>query len=271
MTFADAGNEYDRRILYQSGKYEGIPLENNTRLVKRTADDGSDYYAVKLHETDIIDIHPGHLVLRMNGWDTRTTRDRLDRYTPGGFRTRRVKGVTYADCAETRVPMDDGLRIDHNAALISDPPPSGIADLRRDVNKDVRGYVRRFVEHIVSDGLQEPSVGDCWFCSMRTKTDADGSISLGDAMGDVSHLWAHIREDYFVPSLFLNAALHFAGAHDRHDREDARMWVSIAVHGDDRMRDMYELQFRTILRRFFRDRNADLVDWCRTEETGVPA
>lgn len=77
--FESAKREYERRIAYQSGKYEGVGLENNTRLVKR----GDDRYAVKLHGTDVVTYHAdGRVTLATGGWKTRTTKNRINKYAP---------------------------------------------------------------------------------------------------------------------------------------------------------------------------------------------
>ena len=83
MTYEEAKREYDARISYQSGKYEGVRLENNTRLVKRSRN-GCECYAIKLHRTDVVILFPDGLVrLDTGGWFTYTTKDRINKYAPG--------------------------------------------------------------------------------------------------------------------------------------------------------------------------------------------
>ena len=80
LTYDEAKAEYEERIDYQSGKYAGVGLENNTRLVEC----GNDY-AVRLHRTDIVTLREdGDIVLRTGGWKTRTTKQRLNKYAPTG-------------------------------------------------------------------------------------------------------------------------------------------------------------------------------------------
>jgi hypothetical protein len=53
-------------------------LENNTYLERRGLD-----FAVRLHSTDVVTIHPdGTYTLRTGGWKTVTTKDRINRYSP---------------------------------------------------------------------------------------------------------------------------------------------------------------------------------------------
>jgi hypothetical protein len=78
MTFDEAEAIYEERIGYQSGKYEGVRLENNTRLVKR-----GDSYGVKLHSTPVVVLHPnGSSSINTGGWQTATTKNRINKYSP---------------------------------------------------------------------------------------------------------------------------------------------------------------------------------------------
>lgn len=78
LTFQEAEEYYESKIAYQSGKYEGVALENNTRLVKR-----GDSYAVKLHSTYVVVLHPdGSSEIRTGGWQTTTTKNRINKYSP---------------------------------------------------------------------------------------------------------------------------------------------------------------------------------------------
>lgn len=78
MTFDEAEAMYEERIGYQSGKYEGVRLENNTRLVKR-----GESYGVKLHNTVVVTLHPnGSSEIKTGGWHTLTTRRRINKYSP---------------------------------------------------------------------------------------------------------------------------------------------------------------------------------------------
>lgn len=102
LTYEEAEREYESRIKYQSGKYEGVGLENNTRLVKRGED-----YAVKLHSTDVVTIHPdGTYTLRTGGWKTRTTKDRINKYAPVRIHQEDyvwyVSGLKWSEAAEQR-------------------------------------------------------------------------------------------------------------------------------------------------------------------------
>jgi len=83
MLYPQAKADYQSRIAYQSGKYEGVALENNTRLVQREHH-GIECYAVKLHNTDVVTLFPSRLtMLKTNGWKTLTTKHRINKYHDG--------------------------------------------------------------------------------------------------------------------------------------------------------------------------------------------
>jgi len=83
MRYPQAKADYESRIAHQSGKYEGVRLENNTRLVKRERG-GIECYAVKLHSTDVVTMFPNGLyMLQTGGWDTHTTKNRINKYHEG--------------------------------------------------------------------------------------------------------------------------------------------------------------------------------------------
>lgn len=83
---------------------EGRRIANNTRLVVADAKAGTR--AIKLHKTNIAtETGDGHLVIDTGGWDTMTTRERIQRFTSA--QPRREKGITYIDGQE----LVDGMKI----------------------------------------------------------------------------------------------------------------------------------------------------------------
>ena len=81
----------------------GKPIGNNTRVMERGANvaigrngNGSKpSYAIKFHHTDILIFHPdGSFTINMGGWDTITTKIRLNEHLPSGFRVGSIKGST---------------------------------------------------------------------------------------------------------------------------------------------------------------------------------
>lgn len=71
-------------------------LENNTYIQRRNLyEDGKDAIALRLHSTDILTFYPnGKIQVGTGGWDTVTTRDRLNRYLPRPWRVFGERGAT---------------------------------------------------------------------------------------------------------------------------------------------------------------------------------
>ena len=100
MAVADCGNalNYDRAISALGGKQE-VKIGHNTWVCRK---DNGDV-AVKYHYTDIITFHPDYTItVRTGGWDTNTTRGRLDHllenhrvYGNGGGVIEDVEGTAY--------------------------------------------------------------------------------------------------------------------------------------------------------------------------------
>jgi hypothetical protein len=74
ITFSDA-----EEMMRRTGGYGYRKLQGSTYLESR----GPDAYAVRLYSTDVITIHrDGTFTLRTGGWNTVTTKDRMNSYGP---------------------------------------------------------------------------------------------------------------------------------------------------------------------------------------------
>jgi len=172
-------------------KAKGKPIANNTRLLF----DGKNYI-IRLHDTDIITIQPNnHYKLFTGNWYTITTKARLNEYSPARISQR--KGQWYIG----EFLFQDHMVVDENGT-----PTKKFQKKQTNKNKkvesklksDIKKYIEGFCDHVKNHGLELPSNGDCWACSMR---DNQGNT---DIMG-YDHLIQHFRECYFVPSLLGNA------------------------------------------------------------------
>lgn len=105
----------------------GKPIQNNTRLI--SYEDGT--FAVRLHATDVVTIHPdGKYEINRGGWDTVTTWDRIRNYSPIGRtihydRKDRCKRVLFAPNAEDPPPLHIERAIPH-PFVAHDPGPEPI-------------------------------------------------------------------------------------------------------------------------------------------------
>ena len=165
-------------------------IANHTYLQRR----GNDI-AVKFHETDVVTFHPnGQTTLNSGGWQTKTTKERINEFSP--VYVTQDKGIWYVG----KSLFTDGMKINRNGNPIKGKSPASFEKKKRKIDKLVSNYISGFIQDIKENGLQDPSGGDCWMCSMQTES--------GETLGDVSnsdHLLSHFKEKYYVPSLLFNA------------------------------------------------------------------
>jgi len=172
-------------------------LDNNTYLERR----GNDI-AVRLHNTDVVLFHAdGCTVFDSGGWRTRTTQDRMRKFSRFGIRSE--GGVWYVYKGGKEVPYADGItyRIDedgHAQFSGQGEDPRRLIKLKREVVK----YVKRYMLALKEGRVPTPGSGDCFYCQLVDK-------ETGRALQDSGHLQSHMDEDYFVPSLMLRSIERF--------------------------------------------------------------
>jgi hypothetical protein len=187
MKYNDAKNLFETA----RDKTTGKPLENNTRLIK--TDKG---YGIKLHNTVVVEILSGDkYILNTGGWQTVTTKDRINNYSPA--RLWQQKSIWYINTEDSqKIAYEDGMKIDKNGNPTDLKTRlkklDKIQSKNKKLDKILKKYIDGFCQLIKDKKLKDPSGGDCWFCCMFN-TD------------DTNHLFSHFKENYFVPSLLLNA------------------------------------------------------------------
>lgn len=164
-------------------------LANNTYLVVR--DDGG--FGVKLHDTEVVIHYPESVILDSGGWQTVTTKERMNRFSDYGVFSE--KGVWYVCVNGADVSFADGMII-HSGGGVEGvgPDPTEIRRTRKAVNQ----YAKRYARAMMEGRVPVPSSGDCWACLM---VDAEGNAPLGGP----EHIHNHIAEDYFVPTILVRA------------------------------------------------------------------
>lgn len=195
MTRTNASiRSYQQASDYLGGKTER-PLANNTRIRRR--DD--NVIVIRLHETDIVEYFPRELtnppavVLRTGGWMTSTTKERLNSFVPEGFSLWQERGQWTLHCHRTGAnwPWAEGVTIDESGAVYNAGTLSDV-DAKVKLGREVRQYVKGYIEALLSGNVPEPSGGDCWLCA-------------GLMPEDGGHILGHIEESYYVPSLLMRA------------------------------------------------------------------
>lgn len=223
------------RLLFHrghGGRIESRKLANNTYLERRP--DDNDALAIRLHNTDVVTLHrPTEdtelVTLDTGGWLTVTTKGRMHTYAPG-IRIESDRGVwqvaildpdgdtiqvtpdSYPRPFVVVYPYADGFTYDLTTGMATAPTMDLVYAVERANAKDrdtldaIRDFVKGFTEphilaHVGQQLLDGNLAGDCWYCLM---VDEDG-VTWGDRNADHDHLWSHLDEDYYVPTLAVHA------------------------------------------------------------------
>jgi hypothetical protein len=180
---------------------KGKPIANNTRIVET-----ENGYGIKLHDTIVVDISPKYWTLYTGGWYTSTTKARINTYLP-------EKCSVYQENSQWYVTSNgyglqsrffEGIKVDDFGRVLNPEKTlktEKIMKSQKDLKKKIKDYALKCDQLAVTQTLEKPSGGDCWYCAMATQ---EGE-NLGDKIKDYDHLAQHIKEKYFVPSLVYNA------------------------------------------------------------------
>lgn len=170
---------------------------------------------IRLHYTDIMVFRPdGSIFLDSGGWKTVTTKERMNRYLPGGMSLYQQDGFWYLDYHPSGWGAEGGWTVPYTDKIVipadlSKPKQDAIAlnevathkRLKRLINKMCR-EVKQMMD---SNTLPTPNAGDCWTCSMfehaQLRENPRGKLS------DSTHIVSHLEEGYIHGSLIANAYL----------------------------------------------------------------
>lgn len=175
-----------------------------------------DAVGIRLHNTTVVKYtKTGELVLNSGGWQTVTTKDRINGFTPSDIKVFSVKGewrVKYQHGWDgPTVPFTDGITFEINTlAGVGWTPVEGtypsesqeflLREAKRKLDRDIKVYVAKLTtvlpiwatELKLNGGFKTGS--GCLYCQVD-----------GDAATGTDHLWSHLQEGYVFPSLVLNA------------------------------------------------------------------
>lgn len=205
-------------------------IANNTYLKR----DGENI-VIRLHETNIITFQPDEkIVVSSGGWRTVTTKDRLNKYLPAGLGIAQERGIWYWHRTGDglRIPFTDGDSIDSKGNVIFQATPQALK-AQQVLRKRIAKYAKDMAAALP---LAAPSGGDCQYCYFKD----DKGNTMGDKAKDTTHLIAHIKDKYYVPSLAFNA-LKEAGNSDfiiaiafRHAAPGAGTYLELARERTER-------------------------------------
>lgn len=191
-------NYQKAKALFESARspHAGKPLENNTRLFMRpSANGGKPSFAVQLHSTDILTFRPdGAVVYNTGGWETLTTKDRMNGYGPANIWSDR--GTWRIGHEGVSAVFADGCRI-YRGRIVG----AARDDKReRKLRLAVKAYVAEYMRLMLAGEMEAPSAGDCLMCRLAWNGEP------APTRPDPEHIRAHIKERYYVPSLAWAAA-----------------------------------------------------------------
>ncbi len=174
-------------------------IDHNTYL---ETDSAPDSYGIRLHATRILQFNSdGSVILDSGGWQTVTTKDRLNKFLPSGYRVWQEARVWYLSHMpngwdnSNPIPFADRMVINPDGTVSGQgEDPKAKLRLKRRIDR----YAKAYIEALDLGNVPAPSAGDCWFCSLFQGQTADAS-----------HLTSHMEEKYFVPSLLVNALKAF--------------------------------------------------------------
>ena len=180
-------------------------IDHNTVEYMRI--DGSR--VIRLHLTDIMTFKPnGDIVLNSGGWQTVTTKERMNKFLPSGWYLTQSKNVWYLGRGRWDDPDREEYVYQDGTTILGTGGVKGAGEDRKLLDKrlkQIKAYVDGFMKKLVARKLPQPSNGDCWYCLFKDK---DGK-TWGD-MGDKSgHILEHFKDKYYVPSLLMNAIKEF--------------------------------------------------------------
>lgn len=157
---------------------------NNTYLEVK-----DDSIAVRLHDTHVVKyFKSGDIVLNTGGFNTHTTRDRINSYTPNEISVHTKNHILKLKVSENTYNFQDGIIVNTETFEVIGEASEEQVKSKKELIKKINKYAKNFSEALP---IERPSGGDCWHCCGNS--------------GGKKHLLSHIEEDYYVPSLLVNA------------------------------------------------------------------
>jgi hypothetical protein len=159
--------------------------------------------SIQYHSTDIIVLYPnGDTVVNMGGWDTTTTRQRINALLPVNY---------HLFYSKHGLMCSDGSRYFNESNNLSYYFSDGLTITKQGKVKNARPFLTpaqaklsdKFNRYVMEIGanLSLPSHADCWLCHVITEK---GQV-LGDAVHNKKHIMQHVDSGIIVPSLVRNA------------------------------------------------------------------
>ena len=92
---------------------------------------------IRLHDTDILTFHPkGGFTISIDGWNTVTTRDRLNKFLPDAWRVYTLRGVAHLN----GTPFLDEITVGPRGKVTSDTKPADHEKQKRKIDAYMKVY-----------------------------------------------------------------------------------------------------------------------------------
>jgi hypothetical protein len=190
---------------------DGYTYLNGNTQVGTNEHDGilENDMVMELHGNKIAQHINGTLYISLCGWNTNTTRERLNGIDGVSVTTK--NGQAYLNGYKWNGDMVNPHTFTGN---VSDTD----TEKRNALKKKIAEYSKLYVHP-----YEKPSNGDCLFCQFY---DSKTGATMGDASGRHEHLVEHIKEPYVHGSLMYNALKEYG-------IDDMRMGVWFSMDNND--------------------------------------
>lgn len=165
------------------GSRDAKKIGNNTYAERR-----GECIAIRLHATDVLTYSlDGSCRFDSGGYQTATTKARLNEHGPSGCTVYADRGIWYVTVGGKTYAYADGLIVRPNGTVEN----AGNLDESKALKKQIAQYVKAYVAKLIA-GEVVLAKSDCLFCQGIVTT-MDGKRST-----DTGHLRSHVEEGYYV-------------------------------------------------------------------------
>lgn len=163
-------------------------IENNTFELTF-----EDCIKIVFHKTAIITEQNGIFTLNTDGWMTKTTKERLNNYSPVTIWQK--NSIWYIG----KELFYDGIQVNYKGEIVS--KLLNTAKVENNTAK-IKAKIKKYCDLVTKENLPFPDGGDCLYCQLTTNGE-----SLGDSFKNTEHLLSHLKEHYLHGSILVNAMM----------------------------------------------------------------
>ncbi|MBD3268473.1 hypothetical protein GF373_17535 [bacterium] len=171
----------------------GRPVPNRTATRIEQRDETT--IALKYHETDVVTYHAdGSYTLDANGWQTKTTKRRINEFSPFNIIWREKVWFVSGPGIKDYVPFTSPMKIDPNARVTDwlefTPKDHKRVQFQRSLGEAIVEYANELTDRLFDGEIHTPGPGGCEECA---KLDYDREVENNN------HLLQHITNGEYEP------------------------------------------------------------------------